>query len=55
MIIAIWTDMSYLPIFLTPGLTRQIGISLDDWLDLIITISDRTGYLIRRLTLELKI
>ena len=38
--------------FLTPGLTREVGNPLDDWL---ITTHHRAGYLIPRLIRELKI
>ena len=41
--------------FLTPGLIRKLGNPLDDWLDWLIPTNHREGYLIRRLTRELKI
>ena len=33
--------------FLTPGLIRELGNPLDDWLDWLNTTNHRAGYLIR--------
>ena len=40
--------------FLTPGLTCEINNPLDDWLESISSTNHPTGYIIRRITRELK-